>query len=163
MMSDTPKPRNTQATRSGAGAVLGYGTLLTLLIPLLCFYLVALLNGMDSASAIRALQEQCTQHRQNPLLTSILALLPVYVFAALLWIVNRRRAIAHPRIFAATGISSAAAVQLWVNWNFWDLFLPSRAYPGFPHGLEFVIGPLFFTPIAMVFGVLVVVLSLRVR
>ncbi|NNE09207.1 MAG: hypothetical protein HKN20_11655, partial [Gemmatimonadetes bacterium] len=47
------------------------------------------------------------------------------------------------------------------NFDFWPAFLPSRVYPGFPHGLEFIIGPGVFAPIGMLLGVLTVWVSQR--
>lgn len=43
-------------------------------------------------------------------------------------------------------------VCLFVNLEFWPKFLPARQFLGFPHGLEFVIGPLFFAPIGVGVG-----------
>lgn len=154
--------RHSGRERSGASLVLLYGTVLTFLTPLLVFLLVALLKGMDVIAALNALIEQCSQRRQNPLLSSVPALIPLVIFAA--WLGFRaRRTQKSLREQAMFGIGIAVAAQIAVNWGFWQVFLPSRVYPGFPHGLEFIIGPLFFTPIAMVLGLVGLSIALRKR
>lgn len=155
----TPSPRNP----GGAKIILLYGLILSFLIPVLCFFAAALINGLDVVEAIQALLEQCSQKRQNPLLSAIPALLPLLLFALLIWARERRNPLMPSQRYAKAGLLAAALVQLWVNWDFWDLFLPHRQYPGFPHGLEFIIGPLFFSPVAIAAAVLIAALQTRRR
>jgi uncharacterized membrane-anchored protein len=48
-----------------------------------------------------------------------------------------------------SGLVAILVVLVWINLQFWPLFLPERTYPGFPHGLGFIIGPVFFAPVLM--------------
>ena len=52
-------------------------------------------------------------------------------------------------------------VSLYVNLEYWPTFLPDRQYAGFPHGLEFIIGPGVFAPIGLVIALLVTWLTVR--
>ena len=96
-------PPSPAATRTGARDVMVFGSLLTVLIPPCSFLVVALLNDMGISVALDALREQCTQHRQNPLLTAIPSLLPLWLFAGLLWLRGRRRAMPNATVFAMVG------------------------------------------------------------
>ena len=58
-----------------------------------------------------------------------------------------------PRLVAGGSIP-IIAVLFWANAEFWTDFLPSRVYPGFPHGLELVLGPGLYAPIGMIAGVI---------
>ena len=51
-----------------------------------------------------------------------------------------------------SGLTPSLLLLVWANAEAWPLYLPGRAFPGFPHGLELIIVPLFFVPVAMVFG-----------
>jgi len=48
-----------------------------------------------------------------------------------------------------SGYLPLLGMLIWANFEYWPDFLPSRVYPGFPHGMELFIAPLFFAPIAM--------------
>lgn len=129
---------------------------LPLLVPLVVFGAVGLASGMGPAGTLQAFLEQASGRRQNPLTTAVLGLFPVLLLLAGLW-VGRRLGRDGPRLRAAGwgALGAILLVLLWANAQFWPLFLPDRVYPGFPHGLELVIGPVFFAPAAMLLGALV--------
>ncbi|MCA9752021.1 MAG: hypothetical protein KC591_07505, partial [Gemmatimonadetes bacterium] len=82
----------------------------------------------------------------------------------LLWIavrVVRRNPAISPSAAAWGGLVPIVVVLAWASFQFWPKFLPSRVYPGFPHGLEFVIAPLVFAPIGMVLGLAVATVATR--
>ena len=127
--------------------------LLPLAIPPVVFALCALDAGLAWPDAVTATLEQFQADRQNLLVCGAAGLVPVVLLLAALWL--HKRAGGPLRIRRAMGWSGLVAILLvlvWVNLQFWPLFLPDRTYPGFPHGLEFIIGPGFFAPVAMLIG-----------
>lgn len=125
----------------------------TFLVPFVVFLAAGLAAGMAPGAALGALAEQCAQPRQNPLITALTGWIPA---AALLVVLRltRRAGPAASRAMARGGLVAIVAVLVWANLEFWPKFLPSRVYPGFPHGLELVMGPVIFAPVAMVLGML---------
>jgi len=73
-------------------------------------------------------------------------------------IYRRWRGVGGSRQVAVAGSLAIIALLLWANASFWPLFLPGRSYPGWPHGLEMVIVPLFFAPVGMLVAVAIAVL-----
>lgn len=140
------------------------GALAAFAVPLLVFFAVGVAEGMGGSGAGAALIEQLDAPRQNLRATAIFGVLPVVLLAVVLgvhrWL--RPASLARPAL-ALGGLLPVLAILVWVNLEFWPSFLPSRVYPGFPHGLELVIGPLFFAPIAMAVGLLVGWLVYRSR
>jgi len=142
--------------------VLALGALIAMAIPPLVFTAVALFAGLGIGESLSALVAQYSAPRQNLLICGVVGLLPLGLLAALLWLINRLApGNQHRPALALGGLMPILAVLAWVNLEFWPTFLPSGTYPGFPHGLEFVIGPIFFAPVAMVVGVLVLWLATR--
>jgi hypothetical protein len=43
-------------------------------------------------------------------------------------------------------------VTVFVHLEYWPSWLPARQFLGFPHGLEFVIGPFVFAPVGVLLG-----------
>jgi hypothetical protein len=134
--------------------------MLTFLVPSIVFVVVALANNMD---ALGALAEQFTAERHNLLGISLLALLPCVLLALLVGIGGRFARRPNWPLYALGGAVPIVLVTAFVNYEFWPRYLPSRAFLGFPHGLEFVIGPLFFAPIGVLVGFSVVWILLRTR
>jgi hypothetical protein len=66
-------------------------------------------------------------------------------------------------LYALGGAVPIMLVTAFVNYEFWPRYVPSRAFLGFPHGLEFVIGPLFFAPVGVLIWLIVVWILLRTR
>lgn len=121
--------------------------------PPLVFGWVGLAEGMGVAGTFGAVIEQYGARRLNLLMVAVLSFLPLLLLALLVFLIRRFTPVAASRRDLALGGSVAiVAVMLWVNFEFWPAFLPERSAPGFPHGLEFVIGPLYFAPVAMVVG-----------
>lgn len=121
----------------------------------LLFGLVAVSKGMSLSETINALVGQYTAPRQNLLVLSILSLFPVGVLALLMLAVKKLDRCGRPLpLIALTGSVPVVVLTLWINLEFWPIFLPSLNYPGFPHGLEFVIGPLIYAPGAAILAVL---------
>ena len=129
---------------------------LPMLVPPLVFIMVALAEGMSIAETVNALIEQYRSDRNNLLVVGALGLFPVILLLIVLWIYYRVSK--NERYLSAMGwggLLPVAAVLLWVNFEFWPGFLPTRVFRGFPHGLEFIIGPGFFAPIGMLVGIVV--------
>jgi len=117
------------------------------------FLLAGLVSGVG-ADVIGALIEQGTQRRLNPLIGGVLGLAPVLLLMLILAIGPRLV----PRLGWAPaagwgGLIPIALLEFWAHWEAWTTYFPSRAMPGFPHGLELVIVPLFFAPVGMLVGV----------
>ncbi len=127
-----------------------------LLVPPLLFAVVGLGEGMGLAAAASALVDQYSERRFNLLMAGVLGLLPVGLLGVVLWIHRKLGGAPESRsALAWGGLLPILAVLIWVNFEFWPTYLPDRTFPGFPHGLELVIGPLFFAPVAMVAGMVV--------
>lgn len=128
--------------------------LLPFSVPTVVFTICALASGLSVTETASALAEQLATRRQNLAICGGLGIFPSLLLLGGLWLHRRfggeERA---RRAMAWGGLAAILGVLAWVNFQFWPLFLPERTYPGFPHGLEFVIGPLFFAPVAALFGV----------
>jgi len=126
-------------------------------VPLLVFLVAGLTQGMSPAAVTVALVDQCAGGKPNPLVSGIVGLAPIGVITIVLLGLRRRVAPDDPRL-AATGwgaLLAAALVIAWANWEYWPKYLPERKFMMFPHGMELVIGPLFFAPVGVVVGALV--------
>ena len=121
-----------------------------LLIPPTVFTGVALFSDMSMAETTRALIEQYSGRKQNLLVVGIMGCLPLVLLALALWLHRSFKGSPTMRpVLTWSGYFAIYLVMTWVNIEFWSDFLPGRVYPGFPHGLEFVIGPLYFAPMGM--------------
>jgi hypothetical protein len=145
-------------------SILLLGAVAALLIPPLVFLIAALGGGLDPATALGALIEQYQAPRQNLFVVALPALFPLALLALALWVARRIDVARGSRpALALWGLVPILAVLVWVNFQFWPIFLPSRTYPGFPHGLEFVIGPGLFAPVGMLVGLVAGWMALRPR
>lgn len=133
------------------------------LIPPAVFLITMLTEGLGPGEALSAVFDQYAQRRQNPLANTVLGLIPVAPLVLILVIYRLRKGPAGSTAIATGGGIGIASMLLWANMEYWPNFLPGRDYPGFPHGLEIVIGSLFFAPVAMLVGVVMGVLWLRAR
>ncbi len=145
----SPADRSAFSLRSFAPVAL----LATFLVPFLVFLAAGLGHGMSPVAAFGALADQCTQPRLNPLITALSGWIPVMVLLLALRI-TRRAGPAASSAMARGGLVAIVAVLVWANLEFWPEFLPSRVYPGFPHGLELVMGPVIVAPVGMALGML---------
>lgn len=146
-MSTQPHPRPHPRIGFVATALL-----LPLLIPPVVYLAVALTSGLSVGEAVPALLEQ-VGGRPNLGATAVLGLAPILLFTMVLRLMRRRDP--EGRWLGAVGwwgLVPALLVLVWVNVEVWPLYMPGRSFPGWPHGLELVIGPIFFAPVALVVG-----------
>ncbi len=133
-------------------------------IPPLVFIFVALLESMSFADTLFALSEQYISRRQNLLVCGLLGLFPLALMGCTLW---AHRRFGGDQSFRPAllmgGFIPIILILLWANIEYWPDFLPSRVYPGFPHGLELMLAPIFFAPVGMLLGMLVVRIGLGRR
>lgn len=143
---------------------MSWTVLLLFLAPPAVFLAVALGSGMSPAASGAALLDQYLAQRPNLLLTSALELLPLVLLVLILWFRRRRLGVDQSSPdYALGGAMPILAVAIWVNFEYWSAWLPARTFLGFPHGLEFVIGPLIFAPVGLLLGLSLVWLARRVR
>jgi hypothetical protein len=136
---------------------------LTFSVPSAVFVLVAVAKGMSLPEASGALVEQFTAERHNLRGVSLLSLLPCVLLAVLVGVRWRFTRTERRPLYAVSGAVPILLVTAFVNYEFWSRYLPSRAFLGFPHGMELVIGPLFFAPIGVVIALAVAWSVLRIR
>ena len=127
-------------------------TALLVLAPVM--YLVSYwLTDLPSSAALTALADQYGQDKQNPLIVSILSCAPFLLLALVLGLARWRGALTRTcRHIVLGGGGAILVVMTWAHAQFWPSYLPGVPYPGFPHGLELVIAPLYFAPVAMLVG-----------
>lgn len=124
-----------------------------LLLPAVVYAGVAISKGLSVSATASALAAQAVGGRPNLFAPAILSVLPVSIIFGLHWLARKRDPINAWRHRAAwTGLGMVLCVLLWANLSAWPLYMPGRQYPGFPHGLELIIGPLFFAPVAALVG-----------
>lgn len=118
------------------------------------FGAVGLSSEMGVGGTWTALVEQSLARRHNPLLAGALGLVPVLFLLGILALGPRwLPAVGWGPAAGWSGLAAVALVLGWAHAQFWPLFLPDRVYPGFPHGLELIIAPLVFAPLAAALGV----------
>lgn len=132
--------------------------LCVLLLPALVLGICLLAAGHSAMETLQALLAQLLAKRRNLLLVGLPAVVPFALLALVLLIYRRWRGIAGSWQLAFAGSLVIIVLLLWANASFWPLYLPGRSYPGWPHGLEMVIVPLFFAPIGMLVAVAIAVL-----
>ena len=119
-------------------------------IPPVAYLVVALSAGFGPGEAWTAMVEQIGG-RPALITPGVLGLIPIGVFLGLLALLRRRdpddRWVG---VAGWAGLIPSLLLLVWANVEVWPLHLPGRTFPGFPHGLELVIVPLFFVPAAMV-------------
>ena len=127
-----------------------------IILPPLLFLGSALFEGMGFEGGGTALAEQYIAERSNLIVITLLGLAPILLIIFLLGI---RRAIRKTwdgsGTYALAGALPVVAVTVFVHLEYWPSYLPARQFLGFPHGLEFVIGPLIFAPVGILLGFLV--------
>lgn len=137
-------------------AVLTGSAVLLMIIPLMIFTGSAMAGGMGVVATITALGEQYTAERTNLLIVSLTGLLPLLLIAFLIFVRTRLRKTPEGAAEYALGCCiPVLLIAVFVNLEYWPSYLPERQFLGFPHGLEFVIGPLVFAPIGVAVGFLV--------
>ncbi|MEM0911612.1 MAG: hypothetical protein AAGJ37_11585 [Pseudomonadota bacterium] len=119
-------------------------------------YLISyILSEQHNGHAISSLIAQYQQMKRNPFFTSLLSVFPFILLAVLVVIAQKRKTSAEKcYVVMVCGALAIFVIMFWINLVYWPNFLPDVPYPGFPHGLELVIAPLFFAPVGMLIGVL---------
>ncbi len=133
------------------------------LLPALIFAICLLLDGHSAAESMRLLLAQMQAERRNPLVVGLPAVVPFALLAIVLLIYRRWRGPQGSKMVAAFGVLAIVLLLIWANAIFWPLFLPGRSYPGWPHGLEMVIVPIFFAPVGMLVAVAIAMILQRWR
>lgn len=154
-MESSPGSEMDRPVRVPSRSYLATALLAPFLIPPITYAAVALGSGMGPADTAAALVAQLGG-RPNLIAPAVLALLPLLIHIGLLLLLRRRDPEGRwlPRA-AWMGLLPALLLLLWANATVWPLHLPGRPFPGFPHGLELVIVPLFFMPVALLAGLAV--------
>lgn len=143
---DRPEP---QITAGFVAAAL----LAPLLIPPVVYLVAALASGLGPTASLDALVEQSLGGRPSPLATGILGLFPALLLLGGVLLARKLRPEARwIRAAGWGGLGALLIILAWANFEAWPLFLPGRSPPGFPHGIELVIGPVVFGPIAILVG-----------
>ncbi len=128
-------------------------TVVLLFIPTLVFVVVALLKGLAFGDTLAALADQLTSDHINLVVISVLSAMPMLLVAISLWVRRFiRKTWEGTETYTLCGALPIIAVALFVNLEYWPTYLPEREFLGFPHGLEFIIGPGLFAPVAMLIG-----------
>jgi hypothetical protein len=124
-----------------------------LVLPPLLFLGSALYRGMGLADGTSALLEQYSAERTNLVVITLLGLLPLLLVTLLLGI---RRMLFKTwddaGLYALCSSLPIVLVTVFVHLEYWPSWLPARQFLGFPHGLEFVIGPFVFAPVGVLLG-----------
>lgn len=139
------------------------GVLLAFVIPAGVFFVCALLADLSLADSLRETVAQYAVRRQHLWGCGVLGVLPVVLLTIVAWLMGKRLDPLRTRFIAQMGLLGIVLILLWVNAQFWPGYLPERAFRGFPHGLEFVIGPIFFAPVAMLAAMMIAWLGTRNR
>ncbi|MEX1256729.1 MAG: hypothetical protein WEG36_03820 [Gemmatimonadota bacterium] len=123
------------------------------LLPAVVYFVAAFASGLGPVGSVEALLEQSFGGRPSPVTTGLLGLFPALLLLGGIFLARRLWPQAE-WIQAAGwgGLGALLIVLAWANFEVWPLFLPGRSFPGFPHGIELVIGPLIFGPVAILVG-----------
>ncbi len=142
--------------RITAKTILIWSAIIAFIIPPFLFFAIALIKGLSLYETVVAMSDQYSTSRQNLAVCGALGIFPILLLA-LSWLLLKRfvPSVGNSTIPIWGGLVPIFLVLLWTNLEFWPIFLPSRMYPGFPHGLEFVLGPGLYAPIGMLIGFLV--------
>ncbi len=126
-----------------------------LVLPSLVFIGVALTYGLTWSDTTSALYEQYRAERTNLAMITLLGLAPL-LLPALMFLIQRLwfKSWRGIRACLLGGVIPIILISILTQMSFWPDFLPERKFQGFPHGLEFVIGPLVFAPPASIAGML---------
>ena len=132
----------------------GVTVAVALVIPPMVFVASGVVAGMGLAVTGGALAEQYSADRLNLLVLGGVGVIP-FAFLAIALALFRRFVSADPvRSMAFGGGPVVALLLLWAHGSYWPSFLPERVAPMWPHGIEFVIVPLFFAPVGAIVGML---------
>ena len=128
--------------------------LVALLVPPVVFTACALLAGMGVGGTVSAMVAQYGADRLNLLVLGILGTIPLAFLCLVLGVYRRFGSVEPVRVMALGGGLVVIALLVWAHGSYWPSFLPERSAPMWPHGIEFVVVPLFFAPVGAVAGML---------
>ncbi|MEM8981445.1 MAG: hypothetical protein AAGC71_00370 [Pseudomonadota bacterium] len=147
-----------------ASRVLAAAALLLTVLPPFIFSVVALTAGMTVGETLTSVAEQYSRPRVNLAVLTALGFVPLLLLGV--WLAGRRLLIGTWQGAGAYAWSASVATLLivvFMHSEYWPTYLPARVPAGFPHGLEFTIGPFVFGPIAVVISCIAVALYRRSR
>ncbi|MEM8996286.1 MAG: hypothetical protein AAGF23_15975 [Acidobacteriota bacterium] len=138
-----------------AKIILASGVAAVLVLPPAMFLTTALRSELGLGASLATLAAQYVGGKPNLGVVTGLGAAPLLLLGLCLWLLGRF-GVEGGRLglFAASGLAPILAVILWVQLDYWPHFFPDRRYPGFPHGLELIIGPFVFAPAGMALGLL---------
>ncbi|MEM1261260.1 MAG: hypothetical protein AAGH76_02560 [Pseudomonadota bacterium] len=140
------------------------GALLLIVLPPLVFGIVAIGEGMSLRATVAALVEQYQQQRLNLAVLTAIGFVPLVVLGV--WLLVRRmiwRTWHDAGGYVVAASAATALVVVFMHSEYWPTYLPSRVPAGFPHGLEFTIGPFVFGPVTVLLACVGVGLYRRSR
>jgi len=143
-MPDPARPKR----RPRAGFV-ATALIVPFVIPFVVYLTVALASGLGFGEATAATWAQ-VRGRPSLLTSGLLAMIPMVLFLGAVALLKKRDEEGRwLNIAAWFGLTPSIVLLVWANAEVWPSFLPGRPFPGFPHGIELIIVPLFFVPAAM--------------
>ncbi len=154
MSSPTDREAGVSTLRFSLIRFFALSVLVALLIPPAVFSACALLAKMGIGGTLSAVVAQYGADRLNLLVLGLVGTIPLALLVVVL-AAYRRFASAEPvRAMAIAGGGIVLALLVWAHGSYWPSFLPERSAPMWPHGIEFVVVPLFFAPVGAVVGML---------
>jgi len=121
-------------------------------LPPLIFAVCLVQAGVGFSETATHLAEHYQSERPNLAVAGLPALVPFALLGLILGLVRWLRGKEGSTALLLGGGLPIVLILVWANATVWPLHLPGRSYPGWPHGLELVIAPLFFAPVAMLVG-----------
>lgn len=166
-MQMSSEPQDTDVNRSDSNTFwpryLLLMSLSVLLLPAMVLSVCLFVAGYGPGETLEFLLTQAQAERRNLLVVGLPAVVPFALLAIVLLIYRRWRGPQGSNMVAAFGVLAIVLLLIWANAIFWPLFLPGRSYPGWPHGLEMVIVPIFFAPVGMLVAVAIAMILQRRR
>ena len=135
--------------------VLLIGLLASLAVPPVVFAVTGLISGLSPFETASALVAQYATSRLNLFIMGALGIIPFGVLGIALVLVRRFSPGTLLSRLALGGGLCIVATMVWAHWTYWRLFLPERVAPMWPHGLELLIGPVFFAPVLALGGLVI--------
>ena len=133
---------------------LALSVVVALLVPPAVFSACGILAGMGIGGTVGALAAQYGTDRLNLLVLGLVGAIP-FAFLTLVLVLYRRFGSAEPvRAMAMGGGLVVVVLLAWAHGSYWPSFLPEGVAPMWPHGIEFVVVPLFFAPVGALAGML---------
>jgi len=130
------------------------GSLCAIAVPPAVFVVTALLGGLSPAETVSAMISQYSTSRLNLFVMGALGTIPFGLLCLVLVVCRHFGKGLRVERMAIGGGVFILATMVWAHATYWPLFLPERVAPMWPHGLELLIGPVFFAPVMALVGLL---------